>query len=132
MRAEQWAGRAREELAAGRTSAAVRSAWNGANQAMLTPDERSMRELHGVAQSLVQATSGKDREEAERLARYCAAVLDGVGGGVQSPGILDRLFNRTAKEQPAPRMRCPECAEDIAVGAKVCRYCGHRLVVDED
>jgi len=128
MRAEEWAERAREELAAGRTSAALRSAWNGANQAMLQADERPMRELQTVAEALVAATEGKDREEAERLARYCGAVLDGVGGGVRSPSIIDRLFSRSSSQPaPAARMRCPECAEDIAVGAKVCRYCGYRL-----
>lgn len=128
MRADEWAERAREELAAGKSSAALRSAWNGANQAMVQADERPMRELLVVAEALVGATTGKDHEDAERLALYCRAVLDGVGGGVRAPGLIERMFGRARTDpEPPRRMRCPECAEDIAVGAKVCRYCGHRL-----
>lgn len=87
-----------------------------------------MAELRIVAEALVAATDGKVHVEAERLARYCGAVLDGVGGGVRSPSIIDRLFGRSSdRSEAAPRMRCPRCTEDIAVDARVCRYCGHHL-----
>lgn len=135
MQADALVARAQGELDAGRPGPALRTAWQAVNQAMLQADDRPVRAALPLAEALVAATSGRDREDAETLVRYCRAVLDGVGGGVSSPGIFDRLFGRRGRDErdEAPRSdrrRCPECAEDIHVEAKVCRYCGHRLVVD--
>lgn len=131
VRADDLVERARGELAAGRPSAALRSAWDGVNQAMLQADDRPVRGALEVAEALVSATSGKEKGDAEVLVRYCRAVLDGVGGGVAAPGIIDRMFGRSSRAAK-DRRRCPECAEDIHVDAKVCRHCGHRLVPSPD
>lgn len=136
MQADALAARARAELDAGRHGAALRTAWQAVNQAMLQADERPVRDVLPVAESLVAVLSGKDLADAETLVRYCRAVLDGVGGGVAAPSLIDRMLGRGSRQaRPAPRSdrrRCPECAEDIHVEAKVCRYCGHRLVADDD
>lgn len=130
MDAETLVARAREEHAAGRQSAALRSAWEAVQSAMVRKDEAPVREVEVIARDIAAASEGGTRTEAQRLAAYCGALLDGVGGGVQAPGLLDRLFGGLRKRDAVPvdpRRPCPECAEDIKVDAKVCRYCGHRL-----
>ncbi len=124
MRAQQLVERARAELAAGKPSAANRSAGEAVQSAMLSQDEGPVREAQEVAIAVARVSDGSTRDEAEKLATYCAALLDGVGGGVRAPSLLDRLFSRRSTSD---RRRCPECAEDIAAAAKVCRFCGHRL-----
>ncbi|MFC6239251.1 hypothetical protein [Longivirga aurantiaca] len=94
MNAQSLVERARAQLADGKTSAALRTAWQAVNQALLESNERPIRDLLPVAEALAAATEGREQGEADRLARYCRAVLDGVGGGVESPGVLDRLFGR--------------------------------------
>jgi len=34
---------------------------------------------------------------------------------------------RLAEPRPPQRKRCPRCADNVRVEAKVCRYCGHRF-----
>lgn len=119
--------KARRELAAGEYSTARRTAWDAVNRAMLESDDRAVRELQEVSAALVAVSKGRDREDAEILDRYCRAVIEGVGGGVESPGVLDRIFSFGRKPRQGDRTRCPDCAEDIHVEAKVCRHCGYRL-----
>lgn len=130
MEADRLVARAREEHAAGRQSAALRSAWEAVQSAMLRQDEAPVREVEELARGIAAASEGSTRTEAERLTDYCAALLDGVGGGVRAPSLLDRLFGGLRKRDAAPpdlRRPCPECAESIKADAKVCRFCGHRL-----
>ena len=126
-KAEQLVGRARDELDAGRLAAANRSAWEAVQAAMLTQDEGPVRDVAQIARAIVADADGSTREDAEKLASYCAALLDGVGGGVAAPSLLDRVFGGVRGRTDERRRRCPECAEDIAVDAKVCRYCGARF-----
>jgi hypothetical protein len=131
MQADALVAKARSELDAGRSGTALRTAWQAVNQAMLQADERPVRDVLPLAEAIAAATSGRERGDAETLVRYCRAVLDGVGGGVAAPGLIDRMLGRgSRREQAAPppdRRRCPECAEDIHVDARVCRFCGVRL-----
>jgi hypothetical protein len=127
MKAQQLVERARQELAAGRYAAANRSGWEAVQAAMIGQDEEPVRQVLVIARGVADAAEGGTREEAEKLATYCAALLEGVGGGVRAPSLIDRLFSRRSTSD---RRRCPECAEDIAADAKVCRYCGHRLYPD--
>lgn len=124
MKAQQLVDQARAELVAGRYAAANRSAWEAVQAAMLAQDEDTVREAQVIARDVADLAEGGTRDEAEKLATYCAALLEGVGGGVRAPSLIDRLFSRRSTSD---RRRCPECAEDIAAAAKVCRYCGHRL-----
>ncbi len=124
MRAQQLVESAQQELDAGKYGAANRTAWEAVQSAMLAQDEGPVREVLGIAREIAARTEGGTRDEAEKLASYCAALLEGVGGGVKAPSLLDRLFSRRSGSD---RRSCPECGESIAVAAKVCRFCGHRL-----
>ena len=123
-KAQQLAQRAREELVAGRYAAANRSAWESVQAAMIAQDEGPVREVQVIARDVADLAEGATREDAEKLATYCAALLEGVGGGVRAPSLVDRLFGRRSTSQRRP---CPRCGEDIAAAATVCRFCGHYL-----
>jgi hypothetical protein len=127
MLADALVKRARQELAAGQHAAAGRTAWQAVNQAMLESNRRCVGDALEVARSLAAVTDGRTRDDMETLERYCQAVIDGAGGGVDGTGVMNWIFSRRTKAPPTDRMRCPECAEDIHVDAKVCRFCGHRL-----
>ncbi len=127
MKGQQLVVQARAELVAGKYGAANRSAWEAVQAAMIAQDETTVREAQTIARDVADLAEGSTRDEAEKLATYCAALLDGVGGGVRAPSLIDRLFSRRSTSD---RRRCPRCAEDIAAAAKVCRYCGHELYPD--
>lgn len=119
--------RARQELAAGKHAAALRTAWSTANSGVRTQHYDTVSDVLEIAKSLAMVTDGKHQKDAELLGRYCEAILDGAGER-PAPTFLDRLLGRAPRE-PAreERRRCPDCAEDIHVEAKVCRHCGYRL-----
>jgi hypothetical protein len=77
------------------------------------------------------ADTGDDRlrKDAEHLAAYCHALLDGAGGRVQPRTVLETLLMR---DPSLKRSRCPLCAEDIAAQARICKHCGHVLTPAED
>jgi hypothetical protein len=118
---------ARAELEAGRPKPALRQAWDAVQEAMRAHDEGPVRDAELLARDIAEQTDGSARADAEKLAAYCSALLDGVGGGVRSPGLLDRMFGGTRTKPADDRRPCPECAESIKADAKVCRFCGHRL-----
>jgi len=132
MKAGLLLDRAREELDHGKLAAALRSAWKAVNQAILQGDEGVVNDALDVGLALRAASEGSVRDDADTLVNYCRAILDGVGGGVAAPNVLERLFGRTGRDSGQKRMRCPECAEDVHIEAKVCRHCGYRIVGTTD
>lgn len=132
MKAALQLDRARDEFAHGKLATSLRTAWGAVNQAMLDGDEGVVKSAGELALVLRDTSEGNVRDNADTLARCCRAVLDGVGGGVAAPGVLDRLFGRVGRDGREKRMRCPECAEDVHVDAKVCRHCGYRIVGTTD
>jgi membrane protease subunit (stomatin/prohibitin family) len=47
----------------------------------------------------------------------------GAGLGMMIPGMLQQAMVGGAQ----PKMRCPNCKEDVAVGSKFCPNCGYNL-----
>ncbi len=127
MSAAPLVAQARAEQAAGRPKAALRIAWDAVQAAMLAQDAGPVRDIELLARDIVDSSDGSVRSDAQKLAGYCSALLDGVGGGVRAPSVLDRMFSAGRGKQADDRRPCPECAESIKVDAKVCRFCGHRL-----
>jgi hypothetical protein len=127
VRAADLVDRARAEQAAGRSKPALRLAWEAVQAAMLAQDEGPVRDLELLARDIADSSDGSVHRDAQQLADYCSALLDGVGGGVRSPGLLDRMFGGARTKPVDDRRPCPECAESIKADAKVCRFCGHRL-----
>ncbi len=126
-KAQQLVARAQQELAAGKQSAALRSSWEAVQSAMLAQDEAPVRDVQVIVTAIEEQSDGSVHAEAEKLAAYCVALLDGVGGGVRAPSLIERMFGGGRRAERQSRRRCPECAEDIAADAKVCRYCHVRL-----
>ncbi len=115
---------ARRDLAAGKHRAAARAAWKAVNLALRAQDEASVRGALEVAEQLADTRDDRLRKDAEHLAAYCHALLDGAGGGVRARTVIETLFMR---DPSLKRRRCPMCAEDIAAQARICKQCGHVL-----
>ena len=94
------------------------------NLALRAQDEASVRGALEVAEQLADTGDDRLRKDAEHLAAYCHALLDGAGGGVQLRTVLETLLMR---DPSLKRSRCPMCAEDIAAQARICKHCGHVL-----
>ena len=109
----------------GRSGSALRNAWLGVDEAIREGDEESLAFAHGLGQRLAADTQGGQRSEAERLVAYCDACLGGAGGGVRPTSLLYRMFRLGGRSEA--RQECPQCAESIAAGAKICRFCGHQI-----
>jgi hypothetical protein len=120
---------ARRDLAAGKHRAAARAAWKAVSLALRAQDEASVRGALEVAEQLADTGDDRLRKDAEHLAAYCHALLDGAGGGVQPRTLLETLLMR---DPSLKRSRCPLCAEDIAAQARICKHCGHVLTPAED
>ena len=75
-----------------------------------------------VAEAVALEPAGRAGRRAEQLATYCRLSLDGANDVVESHSILARI-----SRMRRPRRTCPDCAEQIAAEARVCRFCGFRL-----
>ncbi len=58
----------------------------------------------------------------------------GAGGGIMILGVLLMAYGwlplasaETAQSSLPPKKKCPDCAEFVMAGARVCRYCGFRF-----
>lgn len=114
---------ARGALKAGDPAHALRLAWKEVRPAVLARRSDVITSTMQLAEEIAIATDGSTQEEAEKLAAYCAACLLQPRDPTDSVWSMKRLFN-----VGGPRRRpCPDCAEEIAVDARVCRFCGFRL-----
>jgi hypothetical protein len=122
MTAEGDLARAREHLRSGDGRRAVDAGWRAANAALLKGDAEVLRGVIEVADAVALEPAGRAGRRAEQLATYCRLSLDGANDVVESHSILARI-----SRMRRPRRTCPDCAEQIAAEARVCRFCGFRL-----
>ncbi len=119
---------ARGALASGQSREALRLAWAATMPAVLRQDDDSLRRSAEFAEELAGVSTGDIRDEARRNAAYWLACIEEPRDQQSTAWSFRKWFQRGPRDE---RMPCPECAESIAVGAKVCRFCGHRLDAPE-
>lgn len=122
MSAAEDAQAARDHLAHGHARRALSEAWRAADAALREGAAEALREVIAIAEELQRSTDDRVSRDAQRLTSYCQHTLDGAGGGVESHSLLSRLSRLRQS-----RRACPDCAEQIPVQARVCRFCGFRF-----
>ena len=115
---------------AGDFSGALRQGWRAATAAARVQDEAALATIAALADRIAESLRGSpgspsarasQASDADRLADFCRACLSEPRDPAAGFWGLGRFFNRTQSRKP-----CPDCAESIAVRAKVCRFCGYR------
>ncbi len=112
------------ELArSGRPDDAVKVAWRVVMPAVVSRDRAGIADTIALAQEIADSTTGSTRADALSLLVYCTECLDAPPEGLFERWSLSSMFTRRSRRT----RRCPDCAEDIAAEAKVCRFCGYRF-----
>lgn len=115
---------ARSALASGDPGEALRLTFKAAKPAVRQQDDEALRSASALASEIADAASGRIAKEARQYSVYWLACIEQPRD--QQPNAWSFLswFKREPRERRQP---CPQCAESIVVGAKECRFCGHRL-----
>jgi hypothetical protein len=114
---------ARTALEDGHPDRALRLAWKTVLPAVLAEDTDLLTQGIAFAERLADSTTGSVQGEAEQLASYCAACILEPRDAAPSSWSWKGMFSR----RTPGRRKCPDCAEEIAIEARVCRFCGYRL-----
>ena len=112
---------AREALEGGRVKRALKHAWEAGLPASSSNDARSLRDVIAVGRAIGECAPDRDAAAAATLVAYCTEALENprprrtLWAGLRT---ADSAVSRDTKT-------CPDCAETIKAGAKVCRFCNH-------
>ena len=119
---------ARRALEAGNPDAALRLAFKAAKPAVRHQDDETLRLAAAFATDVAERSQGRVQKEASQYSVYWRACIEEPRDQQPNAWSFRKWFQRGPRDA---RMPCPECAESIVVGAKVCRFCGHRLDAPE-
>ena len=69
-------------------------AWEASTAAVHDRDEATLAEVEALGGQLAERTTGRDKEEAERLVVYSAACRSDIEAGVPHDSPMARMFQR--------------------------------------
>jgi hypothetical protein len=73
---------------------ALRRAWEAAFAAEYARNADTLEEIRALASQIEERAAGGERDEAHRLAVFCAACSEDIRAGVPHDSALGRLFRR--------------------------------------